>query len=114
MQQLVRDLDNRVQAHWLPSHNKRLQEWRPPVEDLGGADEWRGLNSAADTEAGEGSALQERRYKFGDYDNAIERADWWARFAFDRMYSAAAAYINGDAALKEKLSFTLEPSRQRQ
>ena len=53
--QLVHDLDHSVQVHWPPLHNKE-PVWRPPVENLGEAGEWRRQSKAADEEAGEGAA----------------------------------------------------------
>ena len=91
----------------MPSHDKR-PEWEPPVSDSGSVEEWRVLNAAADEKAGQASAEQEERYRYAAWDDAVERADAWARYACERLHAAAAAYIQGDAALLGKLQFTLE------
>jgi len=111
VKQLIEDLGHSIQAHWLPSHDKQ-PDWSPPDASLGSAEEWRRLNQVADEKAGEGAANQEVRYGYAAFDDAVTRADEWARYAFDRLHSAAKAYIEGDDILREKLTFTLEEPRR--
>lgn len=94
---LIRDRSHA--AEWIPSHDKKKDEWTQHNRMHGTNDDWRALNRDADAAATLALDGATRRAQLQRVKREIDEANSWSKANLDRLYNASLAYTQ--AAIDE-------------